>query len=166
MANNTSDSLLTVCKLLQKYQVLYLLVGGTAVALNGYFRLSINDSGELTDKPDIDVWFNPTYENYFKLIGVIEELDYDVSEYKNEKSPNPHSSFFKLKFDEFSLDLIPQIKAPVKFIDAYKRKDTIEIEGISINVIGYPDLILDKQALGRKKDLDDVQQLKNLKNKN
>lgn len=152
--------------MLQKHQVLYLLVGGTAVALNGYFRLSINDSGELTEKPDIDVWFHPTYENYFKLIGVIEELGYDVSEYKNEKSPDPHASFFKLKFDEFSLDLIPQIKAPVKFIDAYKRKDTVEIEGISINVIGYPDLILDKQALGRKKDLDDVQQLKNLKNKN
>ncbi|MGC4233201.1 MAG: hypothetical protein QM594_09500 [Niabella sp.] len=64
------------------------------------------------------------------------------------------------------MDLIPQIKAPVKFIDAYKRKYTVEIEGISINVIGYPDLILDKQALGRKKDMEDVQQLKNLKNKN
>ncbi|MGC4233202.1 MAG: hypothetical protein QM594_09505 [Niabella sp.] len=74
MVNNTSDSLLTVCKLLQKHQVLYLLVGGTAVALNGYFRLSINDSGELTEKPDIDVWYNPTYQNYFKLIKVIEEL--------------------------------------------------------------------------------------------
>ncbi len=164
MANSTSDSLLTVCKLLQKHQVQYLLVGGTAVALNGYFRLSINDSGELTEKPDIDVWYNPTYQNYFKLIGVIEELGYDVSEYKSEKSPNPRSSFFKLKFDDFSLDLIPQIKAVVKFIDAYKRKDTIEIEDIAINVISYPDLILDKEALGRKKDLEDVKQLKNLKN--
>jgi len=91
-------------------------------------------------------------------------LGYDVSEYKSEKSPNPRSSFFKLKFDDFSLDLIPQIKAAVKFIDAYKRKDTIEIEDIEINVIGYPDLILDKEALGRKKDLEDVKQLKNLKN--
>lgn len=133
------------------------------MALNGYFRLSINDSEELTEKPDIDVWYNPSFQNYFKLIGVIEELGYDVSEYKSEKSPNPLSSFFKLKFDDFSLDLIPQIKASVKFMDAYKRRDIIKFEDIEINVIGYPDLIMDKEALGRNKDLEDVRQLKNLK---
>ncbi len=52
-------TLLTLCKLLEKYNVQYILVGGTAVALNGYYRHSINVSGELTDKPDIDIWYNP-----------------------------------------------------------------------------------------------------------
>lgn len=166
MADNISDSVITICKLLQKHQVQYLLVGGTAVALNGYFRLSVNDAGDLTDKPDIDVWYNPSYGNYYKLIDVIEELGYDVSDYRDETSPNPLSSFFKLAFDDFSLDLLPKIKAALKFVEAYQRKDTIEIEDITINVLSYSDLILDKQALGRKKDLEDVQHLQNLKNKN
>lgn len=166
MANKVSDSVIAVCKLLQKYQVLYLLVGGTAVALNGYYRLSVNDAGELTDKPDIDIWFSPTYENYFKLLNVIEELGYDVLDCRKEISPNPLSSFFKLTFDDFSLDLLPKIKAAIKFIDAYQRREPIEIEGITINVLSYSDLVLDKRALGRKKDLEDVEHLQNLKNKN
>jgi uncharacterized protein (DUF1330 family) len=76
MKDNLRDSLLTVCKLLEKYGLQYILVGGTAVALNGYYRLSINIAGELTDKPDIDVWYNPTYENYFNILKVMEELGY------------------------------------------------------------------------------------------
>lgn len=140
-------------------------MGGTAVALNGYYRLSVNNNGELTDKPDIDVWYHPGYDNYFRLIGVIEELGYDVSAYKNEIGPDPLSSFFKLNFDDFSLDLLPKIKAAIKFIDAYQRKDTIEIEGLSINVLSYSDLILDKQALGREKDLADIRELEKLKNR-
>ncbi len=52
----------------------YIIIGGTSVALNGYYRHSINLAGELTDKPDIDIWYNPTYENYFNLLKVIEEL--------------------------------------------------------------------------------------------
>ena len=59
MDDDVTKSLLTVCKLLEKYNVPYMLVGGTAVALNGYYRHSINNAGELTDKPDIDIWYNP-----------------------------------------------------------------------------------------------------------
>lgn len=45
------SSVLAVCKLFQVHEVKYLLVGGVAVALNGYFRQSVNTAGELTDKP-------------------------------------------------------------------------------------------------------------------
>lgn len=67
MEDDLKNSLLTVCKLLDKFNVQYMLVGGAAVALNGYYRHSINTSGELTDKPDIDIWYNPTYGNYFNI---------------------------------------------------------------------------------------------------
>lgn len=98
MDNNLKNSLLTVCKLLEKHNVQYILIGGTAVALNGYYRHSINIAGELTDKPDIDVWYNPTYGNYFNILNVMEELGQVVTEFKNEQSPNPSKSFFKLDF--------------------------------------------------------------------
>ncbi|HZI69254.1 MAG TPA: hypothetical protein VFD44_06070 [Hanamia sp.] len=67
MEDNLKATLITVCKLLEKYNVKYLIVGGTAVALNGYYRHSTNASGQLTNKPDIDIWYNSTFDNYFRI---------------------------------------------------------------------------------------------------
>jgi hypothetical protein len=163
MQNNLKDSLLTVCKLLNDYKVQYILIGGTAVALNGYYRHSINLAGELAEKPDIDIWYNPTYENYFNILKVIEQLGQDITEFKNEKTPNPRKSFFKLTFEEFTVDILPEIKADIKFLDAYKRKETAELEETPIHFMNYLDLIHDKKATARKKDFDDIDQLKKIK---
>jgi hypothetical protein len=83
------NSLLTVCRLLSKHGVEYMVVGGAAVALYGYFRMSISISGTPVEKPDIDFWYNPSYKNYFSLLNAIEELGEDMSEFKNEAVPNP-----------------------------------------------------------------------------
>lgn len=163
MESDLKKSLFTVCSLLQKHDVKYMLIGGTAVALNGYYRNSINIAGNLTDKPDIDIWYNPTYENYFNLLKVIEELGQDISDFKNEQSPNPHKSFFKLDFADFTLDFIPEIKAQLKFADATKRKETVELEETRIHFMNYFDLIEDKKATARKKDFEDIEQLRKIK---
>jgi hypothetical protein len=132
MENKLTASLLTVCNLLEKHNVQYMLIGGTAVALNGYYRHSMNIAGELTDKPDIDIWYNPTYENYFNILKVMEELGQDVTEFKNEQSLNPRKSFFKLDFEDFTFDILPEIKVAIKFFEANKRKETVVLEGTPI----------------------------------
>jgi hypothetical protein len=165
MDNNLKNSLLNVCRLLQKHNVQYILIGGTAVALNGYYRHSMNIAGELTDKPDIDIWYNPNYENYFNILKVMEELGQDVTEFKNEQSPNPRKSFFKLDFEDFTFDILPEIKAAIKFFEANKRKETVEIEETQIHFMNYVDLVEDKKATARKKDLKDIEQLKKIKDK-
>ena len=163
MDNNLKNSLLKVCTLLEKHNVQYILIGGTAVALNGYYRHSINIAGELTEKPDIDIWYNPTYGNYFKILNVMEELGQDITEFRKEQSPNPRKSFFKLDFEEFTLDILPEIKATIKFIEANKRKETFELKETQIHFMNYFDLIEDKKATARKKDLDDIIELKKIK---
>lgn len=165
MESSLKDSLLAVCVLLEKHNVHYMLIGGVAVALNGYYRHSINTAGELTDKPDIDIWYNPTYENYFNILKVMEELGQDVTEFKSEQNPNPRKSFFKLDFADFTLDILPEIKAIIKFQDAHKRKETVEIEKTRIHFMNYFDLIEDKRATARKKDLEDIEQLKKIRDK-
>ena len=55
-----------------------MIVGGIAVALHGHFRQSIKLAGIATDKPDLDFWYNPTYENYFNLLNALEDLGQDV----------------------------------------------------------------------------------------
>lgn len=143
-----------------------MLIGGAAVALNGYYRHSMFSSGELADKPDIDIWYDPTYENYFKILKVIEELGHDITEFKNEQSPNPRRSFFKLDFDDFTFDILPEIKASIKFFEANKRKETVEIENTRIHFMNYFDLLEDKKASARKKDLEDIEQLRKIKGEN
>jgi len=54
MKGSLIDSVLHICKILNKHSVEYLLVGSTAVALHGYFRLSHQSSGQLTEKHDLD----------------------------------------------------------------------------------------------------------------
>ena len=157
--------LLFICKFLKKHEIQYLLIGGTAVALNGYFRISTNAAGKLSDKLDIDIWYNPTYGNYFKLLDVFEELGRDVSRLKDERSPNPRKSFFKFEFDDFTFDALPSIKADIKFFDAYQRKEIVEIEGTPIHYLSYLDLIADKKATARKKDMDDIKELKKIRGK-
>jgi predicted nucleotidyltransferase len=164
MIKDFKNSLLTVCKTLEKFDVKYMLIGGTAVALNGYFRLSMNISGELTDKPDIDIWYNPTYENYFNILKVVEDLGQDITEFKNEKSPNPRKSFFKLDFENFTLDILPEIKSDIKFNEVYQRKETIEIDSVQFHFMNYLDLIEDKKATARSKDLKDIEELKKVNN--
>jgi len=63
----------------------------------------MNSAGTLADKPDIDLWFEPSYENYSLILKVIEELGQDITDFKNEQNPNPRKSFFKFDFDNFSL---------------------------------------------------------------
>ena len=162
MREDLNNGLLAVCKLLEKHTVQYLLVGGTAVALNGYFRYSVNAEGELADKPDIDIWYNPTYENYFNVLKVIKDLGKDINEFTSEQNPNPKKSFFKLEFDEFSLDMLPEIKAVIRFAEASRNKETVQFEGTKIHFLNYFDLIKDKEATARKKDLEDIQNLKRI----
>lgn len=108
MNDKLVGSILAVCSALNKHSIEYLTVGGTAVALHGYYRLSMNPVGEVAEKPDVDFWYNPTYRNYFNLLGALEELGQDVRAYKEEQSPNPRKSFFKYEFEQFTLDLLPE----------------------------------------------------------
>ena len=90
-------------------------------------------------------------------------MEWEISEFKEEQSPNPHKSFFRLDFDDFTLDILPEIKTNLKFSEADKRKETIELEGTEIHFINYLDLIEDKRATARKKDMKDIEQLKKIK---
>ena len=161
MENNLSDAILKICDALSKHRVEYIVVGGAAVALHGYFRKSVDTAGNLAKKPDLDIWYNPTYSNYFKLLFALEELGEDIEEFKAEQVPNPKKSFFKYEFEDFTLDFLPEIKAPLKFRSAFKNREIVSLKGIAIAFLSFEDLINDKRATSRPKDLDDIEHLKN-----
>lgn len=160
MEEGLKKILLSACSQLHSSDVRYILVGGTAVALHGCYRHSMGPNGMLASKPDVDLWFEPTYENYFKLLEALAEIGVDVSEFKNEMSPDPMRSFFKLDLEVFTLDALPRINAEIPFGEAFARKETIELDGVPIHYIGYEDLLEDKRNSGRQKDADDIEHLR------
>ncbi len=163
MNSKLDKVIVKICSILNKRGVQYLIVGGTAVALHGYFRDSINQEGVISGKPDIDCWYNPTYDNYFRLLNALEDLGEDVSEFKEEQTPNPKASFFKFELHDFTLDLLPQLKASLTFFSSYSKREIVNLDGSAIPFLNFEDLIEDKNATAREKDLNDI---RNLRNKN
>ena len=163
MQNNITNEIIRVCQILNKNEVHYLIVGGTAVAFHGYFRWSQNSAGDPSDKFDLDIWYNPTYDNYYKLLTALAELDQDVKEFFEEKSPNPLKSYFKFDLDKFTLDFLPKLKGNSKFKQAYEKKEITTIKGTDMIFIGFDELLKDKAANSRPKDLDDIKHLKSIK---
>jgi hypothetical protein len=142
---NIGDSILKVCSILIKNNVEYLIVGGTAVALYGYFRWSLGTTGKTSEKYD--------------LLDALEELGQDVTEFKNEQSPNPKSSFFRFEMEKFTLDFLPKLKELSKFRSSFEKKEIVNFNGTAIYVISFDDLIKDKMVNSRPKDLADIKQL-------
>jgi predicted nucleotidyltransferase len=160
MENNFINDLVKVCKFLEHYGVEYLIVGGTAVALHGYFRITTDADGKPNEKHDLDIWYNPTYENYFNLLEALNQLGLDTTQYKEESAPNPKRSYFKFETENFSFDFLPELLSLKKFRDSFRRKEVVDIDGTLIFFVSYEDLINEKKESGRSKDLNDIKQLK------
>jgi hypothetical protein len=103
------ENLRAICQILNEHSIEYLVIGGAAVALHGYERLSKDPSGKDATVDDLDFWYNPTYDNYFKLLTALENLGEDVSDFKAEKAPNPKKSFFRLQGPKYTLDFLPEV---------------------------------------------------------
>jgi hypothetical protein len=156
MESDLGGYMLRVCEILNKHAIEYMIVGGVAMALHGYYRKSIAPDGTLAEKPDIDIWYNPTYSNYFRLLDALEELGQDTSKFKNEQTANPKKSFFKYNFHEFTLDFLPELKAKLSFQTSHKSRQLVSLDNIDISYICLEDLISDKKANARQKDLEDI----------
>jgi predicted nucleotidyltransferase len=153
------ESIKHICKLLNNHDVQYLVIGGTAVAIHGYVRLSTAPDGSILGKHDLDIWYNPTYENYYKLLNALAEIGFE-SDFIDEKSPDPNKSFFKHEFNDYKLDFLPNIIGFEKFYDAFKNRYVINLDGIELSVISYDDLITTKKFSKREKDNIDIEMLR------
>ncbi len=149
----------------EQKDVRYLIVGGMAVNLYGYLRLTI----------DLDLMVDLSDENLSKIINVMERLGYIP------KVPvNPHEFISKEKRDEWIRNKGAIVftfidpKAPFKVIDiflvnpidfeeAYTNKKVMKIKGISINIASIDDLIKMKSACGRPRDIEDIDHLMRIK---
>jgi hypothetical protein len=128
----------------------YLLVGGHAVAYHGYVRPT----------RDMDVWVAVSPDNADRLVQA-------VNSFFGGALPGLAREWF-LDVENVTrfgavpnlIEILPKVSGG-DFAKAYARRVTATIDGQSVNLISLDDLVANKKASARLKDLADVEQLTN-----
>lgn len=134
---------------MNNHHVEYLLVGGYAVILHGYRRVT----------GDMDIWVHRTTENYNRLKKAFDDFGLPVFDMTLEKFLDVASAdVFSYGRPPVSIDIITSLKG-VDFDAAFSQAQIFDEEGLSIRFIHLNNLIEAKKAAGRHKDLDDIEKL-------
>ena len=134
-------------KLLNSYNVRYLLVGGYAVGYHGYPRAT----------GDMDIWIELSEQNSKKVASAFR--DFGMSdEVISEGLFLEENKVIRMGVPPVRLEVITGASG-VNFEECYSNREVVEIDGILINFISLQDLKRNKQAAGRYKDLEDLEHL-------
>ncbi len=137
-------------QILQKHDVDHILVGAYALAAQGYPRSTL----------DIDIWVKPSNDNSSKLYKALVEFGAPLKDI-NEDTFKEKGIIFQIGVAPCRIDIITEISGDIEFTDANTRSIKTEIEGISLYILSIEDLIKNKEAMGRPKDIEDAKILKN-----
>ena len=130
-------------------KVEYMLVGGYAVILHGYRRVT----------GDMDIWVNRTKENYSRLVKAFAQFGLSVFDMSEEKFLDADSAdVFSFGRPPVSIDILTRLKG-VGFDNAFSRAMQFDENGLIVRFIHLNNLIEAKKASGRYKDLDDIEKL-------
>ena len=159
MEKDLADGIKNLSQSLNKHEVKYMFVGGVAISFYGSARPSSNLPKDIDY--DIDVWYLATNENFIKLIKSIAEVSPELEDELEKIVFDPTRTFIKFNLDRFNFDFLPNLVAFYRkdFKECFSKKEIGEIDGVQINIISKEDLLLDKEKLGRDKDLADIENL-------
>ena len=131
-------------RFLNAEKVEYLLVGGWAVGVYGASRYT----------QDIDVWVAINEENARRVVRALRSFGFTQGEADESLVLNP-GNIIRMGFPPLRIEIINRIDG-VEFQDCASRRELVTISGIEIPVISLEDLLINKRASGRPKDLIDL----------
>jgi hypothetical protein len=133
--------------LLKKHDAEYLIVGGYAVGVHGYPRYT----------GDLDIWLNPTPANAERVLKVIAEFGF-ASFGLTVQDLTKEGNVIQFGQPPLRIDLLTAIDG-VTFNSCYAYRKEVTFDGLTMYFIGYRDLVTNKKATGRHRDLDDVENM-------
>jgi hypothetical protein len=116
-------------RLLNAHEVKYLVVGGFAVAYHGYPRYT----------KDIDFWVWAEPKNTARLLKTIQEFGFGAVGLSEDDLSDP-DNVIQLGYEPNRIDLVNQLDG-LDFELSFTQRQEVKFEEISINFIGYDDLI-------------------------
>jgi hypothetical protein len=132
---------------LSEEKVEFILVGAYALATHGYPRST----------GDIDLWIKPDRDNAEALIRALVRFGAPT----DTVSPADfqiENMVFQIGVVPRRIDIITSIDG-LTFDDAFARSELTSLDGILVHVLSIPDLIRNKRAAGRTKDIADAEML-------
>ena len=130
--------------LLISHRVRFLLIGAHALAVHGRPRAT----------EDIDVWVEPTADNAERLIAALEAFGFSGARGRASEFSVP-GRMATLGRHPFAIDVLTSI-AGVDFEEAWTRRVETPLGSGIVAVLSLYDLVQNKRATGRTKDLLDV----------
>ena len=135
-------------ELLNRHSVEYMVVGGYALAFHGEPRFT----------GDMDIWIDVSPRNAEKMVKVMHDfgaasLGFTKEDFMNE------GIIKQIGQPPLRIDILSAIDG-VNYKDAKKDKNFFNSGELEIPFIGVQDFIKNKEASGRRKDLQDIKRLK------
>lgn len=137
-------------QLLIDEKVKFLLVGAYALAAHGYPRATM----------DIDIWVMPSPNNIQSVLRVLKRFGAPLHGLSQSDLQKP-DTVFQIGVAPRRIDIITGASG-LQFESAFANSIETEIEGLTLNIPSIADLIRNKRASGRTKDLADVEALEKL----
>jgi len=131
----------------------YLLIGAYAMAAHGFPRATM----------DIDIWVKPSTANASAVWKALERFGAPLQGVIVDDFAKD-DVIFQIGVAPRRIDIITGVSA-LNFDETIKRAIEVEIEGLKVLIPSVSDLIANKKATGRTKDLADVETLQTLADK-
>jgi len=106
----------------------------------------------------MDIWIARNNENVQKLMGVLTDFGFELSDVSAELFMQP-DQIIRMGVPPLRLEIITSISGR-DFSDCYPRRIVTKVDDVMVSLIGLDDLKKNKKASGRHKDLDDLEKLK------
>jgi len=133
-------------------KVRFLLVGAYALAAHGYVRATM----------DVDIWVMPSPENADAALRSLRRFGAPL-EQLTKGDLLKEGTVFQIGVAPRRIDIITTASG-LEFEETYGRSLVVDIEGIQVHIPSVADLIRNKRASGRTKDLADAEALEALTN--
>ena len=134
-------------ELLNAHEVEFVIVGAYALAFHGVPRFT----------GDIDILVKPDPGNAGKILNALKEFGFGSLDL-NESDFQEPDKVIQLGVAPVRVDLITSLTG-VSWEDAFSGKVKDNYGSIQVYYLGREELISNKKALGRKKDLADIEAL-------
>ena len=134
-------------RLLNANAIRYVVIGGYAVAYHGYVRYT----------GDLDIFVELSVANAAKLVSALREFGFDLPQIKPALFLRK-GRIVRLGCEPMRLEILNEIDG-VTCEECYRRRRRSRLGNLTVNFIALPQLLRNKRASGRLKDLADVEAL-------
>ncbi len=132
-------------------KVRFLLVGAYAMAAHGYPRATM----------DIDLWVMQSPENADAVLRALQRFGAPLQNLTRQDLQTD-GTVFQIGMAPRRIDIITTASG-LQFEEAFEHSLILDIEGIEVHIPSLTDLIRNKKACGRTKDLADAEALEEIR---